>query len=306
MLALADVDDGVETDLLGEGEAAVDGVDRAARDARGDDVLEPLLGGPRAQPLGQERAQLVAVRGAVLVAGEAGVVGQLRDAEHLHQLAELAVVAGRHDQVAVGARQRLVGEEARVAVAHPVRHDATGDEGAALVDHARQRRGEQVDLDVLAAPGVPALVEGGQDADGRVHAGHHVEDRDAGAVGVAVGRAGEAHQPRDGLHDEVVARELGALLGAAEPADRGVDHARVGRRTVSKSRPKRVRPPGRKFSITTSARRASSRAAALSVSSFRSSATERLLRLTPRKYVATPSRTGATRCGCRRRRDPRP
>ena len=41
-VALADLDDRVEPDLLGEGDAAVDGVDRPARHAGGDDVAEPL------------------------------------------------------------------------------------------------------------------------------------------------------------------------------------------------------------------------------------------------------------------------
>ena len=67
-------------------------------------------------------------------------------------------------------------------------------------------------------------------ADGGVEPGQHVEDGDAGPEGLAVGVAGEAHQPADGLHDQVVAGELRALLAAAEAADRGVDDAGVGRR----------------------------------------------------------------------------
>ena len=92
------------------------------------------------------------LRGAVGVAGEPRVVGDLGDAEHLAQLAELPVVGGGDDQVAVRGRQRLVGEDAGVRVAHPVGHHAARDVGGAVVDQPGQRRGQQVHLDVLALP----------------------------------------------------------------------------------------------------------------------------------------------------------
>ena len=155
--------------------------------ARGDDVAEPVQLRAGAQPLDQQRPQLVAVGGAVLVAREARVVGQLREPEHLAELAELAVVAGGDDQLAVGARQRLVREQAGVAVAHPERHDPAGHERAGLVHQARQGGGQQVDLDVLARPGLVPVVQRGEDADRGVQPGHDVEERDAGPVGLAVG-----------------------------------------------------------------------------------------------------------------------
>jgi hypothetical protein len=63
-----------------------------------------------------------------------------------------------------------------------------------------------------------------------VQTGHHVEQRDAGAVRLAVGLAGQAHEPGDGLHDQVVAGQLLAARAAAEAADRGVDDPGVVRR----------------------------------------------------------------------------
>ncbi len=229
-LSLADLDDRVQPDLGGEPHAAVDGVDRPARHAGGDDHAEPVQLRPGHQPLDEQRSQLVAVRGAVLVAREARVVGQLGDAEHLDQLAELPVVAGGDDQLAVGAHQRLVGEQAGVAVAHPLGDHAAGHEGAGLVDHPRQGGGEQVDLDVLAATALLAGVQRGEDADRGVQPGHHVEDRDAGAEGLGVGAAGEAHQARHRLDDQVVAGQYPAPVRRTEAADRGVDDPRVGGR----------------------------------------------------------------------------
>ena len=228
-LTCPDLDDRVEADLLGEAHSAVDAVDRRARHTGADEDLEPLVGRPGAQALDEERSQLLTVRRAVLVAGEAGVVRELGDAENLDELAELPRVAGCDDEVAVRARERLVGEEARVAVAHPERDHTAGDEGAGLVDHAGQRRGEEVDLDVLALTRRRPRVEGREDPDRRMHAGDDVEDRDPRSEGGALGVAGEAHEAGDGLDHEVVAREVAALLAAAEAADRRIDDAGVAR-----------------------------------------------------------------------------
>ena len=227
--ARADLDHRVQAHALGEGDPAVDGVDRAARDPRADDVLEPLHRGAGREPLHQEGTQHVAVGGAVLVAGEPRVLGQLGHPEHAAELAELAVVARGDDQVAVRAGERLVGEQAGVAVAHPQRDHPARDVGAALVDQPGQRGGQQVDLDVLAATGLVAAVDCGEHPDRGVQTGHHVEDRDAGPEGLPVRVAGQAHQPGDGLHDQVVAGQLATLLAAPEAADRGVDDAGVGR-----------------------------------------------------------------------------
>ena len=65
-----------------------------------------------------------------------------------------------------------------------------------------------------------------------VQAGHHVEDRDARAERLGVGAAGQAHQARHRLDDEVVAGQHAALLRRTEAADGGVDDARVGRGDV--------------------------------------------------------------------------
>ena len=226
-LALAHDHDGLEADGLGELDALVDGVDRPAGDARRGDDAEPLHRRAGGEPLDEQRSELAAVRGAVLVAREPRVVGELGHPEDLDEPAELAVVARRDDEVAVGAGQRLVREEAGVAVAHPARDDAARDEGTRLVDQPREGRAEQVDLDVLTAAGLVALVEGREDADARVQPGHDVEDRDPRAVGRALGVAGQAHQPRDGLDHEVVAGQVASAGSAAEAADRGVDDAGV-------------------------------------------------------------------------------
>src|SRR5207342_35117 len=82
-LTLAHLDNRVEPDLGGEPDSAVHRVDRSARHPGGDDLAEPVHLRPRHQPLDEQRPELVAVRGAVLVAREPRVVGKVGHAEYL-------------------------------------------------------------------------------------------------------------------------------------------------------------------------------------------------------------------------------
>ena len=56
--------------------------------------------------------------------------------------------------------------------------------------------------------------------------GEDVDDRDPGLHRLPRRRAGDAHQPADGLGQQVVARECGPLTGA-EPGHGAVDDPRV-------------------------------------------------------------------------------
>jgi hypothetical protein len=171
--------DRVQADLGGEGDAGVDRVDRAARDARGDEDSEPLGGRALGQQADQERAQLHAVSGPGRVGGEEGVVTEVRSAEGLAQLAELGVVADRDDQVAVAGGERLVGVHAGVGVAHPERDHPARGVRAGLVHHPGQGAGHQTRLHELALAGRGPVVERGEDRDGGVQPRDHVEHRDA-------------------------------------------------------------------------------------------------------------------------------
>ena len=134
---------------------------------------------------------------------------------------------------------------------------------------------------MLAPTGLVALVQRGEQPDGGVQAGHDVEDRDAGAVRLAVGGSARLIRPEIAW----TMRSYGggpALLAAAEPADRRIHDARVRRGDGVVVEAVLRSPPGRKFSMTMSARRASSRARVASDSSAKSRTTDRLLRLIPR------------------------
>ena len=70
--------DRVQADLGGEGDARVDRVDRAARDARGDEDSEPFGGRALGEQADQQRAQLRAVSGA----GGGLLAAQITDLEN--------------------------------------------------------------------------------------------------------------------------------------------------------------------------------------------------------------------------------
>ena len=159
-----------------------------------------------ARPLDEQRAQRVAVDGAVLVAGEARVVGQLGDAEHAAQRAELPVVARGDDDVAVGRRQRRrtgTGSGASCPCGYGVTPAATT--ALAWLTSPDSAEDSRLTSTCCPSPVAVAVAQRGEHADRGVQPGHHVEDRDARAVRRSVGVAGQAHQAGDGLHDEVVA-----------------------------------------------------------------------------------------------------
>src|SRR5919109_2674384 len=120
----ANVDDGVKSKVAGELDAPVDAVDRAARHASGAQPLEPVAGRSGAQPFNQQRAQRVAVVGAIFGVGKPGIMRQLREVENLAQLAKLPVVPNRDNEILIRRWQRFVGEQARMSIAHAGRDDA--------------------------------------------------------------------------------------------------------------------------------------------------------------------------------------
>ena len=103
---------------------------------------------------------------------------------------------------------------------------AGGEVRRRLVHQGSEQAREQVDLDPLAEARPFPLAQRRQDRDHGVLAGQHVHERDADLGRLAVGSAGDAHQPTQSLHDEVVARQRGTGA-AAEPGDRAVDEPGV-------------------------------------------------------------------------------
>ena len=120
----------------------------------------------------------------------------------------------------------------------PSRRGASpGGEGRGrLVGQRRQQALHEVHLDELSDAGAVALAQREQDPGERVLAGEHVDERDPGLGGLAVGRAGDRHEPADGLDEQVVAGERGPLA-RAESRDRAVDGAGIRRVHVVEREP---------------------------------------------------------------------
>ena len=170
-------------------------VDRARRHVHG---LEPGQDVGAVEPRRQAaemRNQLGAVHHPVGIGLVHRILRQARLAEHAAQLGELAVVAGRDDDVAVGDRKHLVGHDIGMRIADPLRHLAGDQEVERLVGEHADLRIDQRGVDMAAAAGLLALGERRQDADHRIDAGEDVGDRNARARRLAVRRAGQDMKP---------------------------------------------------------------------------------------------------------------
>jgi hypothetical protein len=100
----------------------------------------------------------------------------------------LAVVAGRHDDVSVGACKGLVRHDVRVCIAPALGRLARVQVIAADVGQHGYLRVQQRHVDVLAFAGAVAVRQCGQHGHGGVHASHQVGQRHAGFLRAAAGQ----------------------------------------------------------------------------------------------------------------------
>ncbi len=142
-------------------------------------------------------------------------------------MAELGLVADGDDDVAVGDRERLVGDDVGVRVAEAAR-GAAGDEVVhRLVGQHPDLGVEERHVDVLAGAGALAGDDRRLDGDHGVEPGEDVGEGDAALLRLAVRRAGQVHDAAHALDDEVVAGAVGVGAVLAEAADRAVDQPRI-------------------------------------------------------------------------------
>ena len=122
------------------------------------------------------------------------------------ELAELAVVADGDDDVAV-ARPGTPGRARCWDARCPCRRRRLAADQVVqrLVGEHGDRAVEQRHVDMRALARLVAPAQRRQDADGRVHAGEDVDDRDADLLGSPSGCAGDVHDAAHALDHEVVA-----------------------------------------------------------------------------------------------------
>src|SRR5829696_5913985 len=76
-------------------------IDRSARNADLVECDEQVVGGPLTQLVDQDRMELITIRRAAGIETESGILGDVGDSQHLAECAELAIVRGGDDDVAV-------------------------------------------------------------------------------------------------------------------------------------------------------------------------------------------------------------
>src|SRR6266566_1274814 len=90
----ANLDNWIESDFVGERNPPFNIVDRAARHTCCAQSAKPLICCSGAQPFNQQRAQSLAIAGAIPGVRKPGIMRQLRKVENLAEFAELPIIPG--------------------------------------------------------------------------------------------------------------------------------------------------------------------------------------------------------------------
>ncbi len=210
-IRVADLGHRLEPERLGEGDGLGDVVHEPGGNARPGERVDPVRSGCRRERGLDGVVELVAVRDPVGVGREARVVGEPGLAQHRRQGPELLVVADRDHELAIGGVEHRVRRDRRMPVAEPAGRHAGGERRRRLVRERGEEALQQVHLDELARAGAVAVAQREQDPGDGVLPGEHVDEGDADLAGLAVGLARDAHEPADGLHEQVVARQRRTL-----------------------------------------------------------------------------------------------
>ena len=208
-------------------------VDRRARHAHRGEGFDPGRDRARHHDRRDDGDHVIAMTNARLVGREASVVEQRAAIGRAAEALELRVVAGGEHHVAIARMENLRRHHARMTTAH-----ATGDNAGTKprlrgVDHGGDLHVEQRHVDVLAATAHLPMHERRDDAQRGIHAGHHVDHGDAGALRTTTGQivalAGHAHQAAQRLRDRIVSRSRCVGTGLAVTGHRAIDQPRIDR-----------------------------------------------------------------------------
>ncbi len=176
----------------------------------------------------QQRLERLAVADAVVVGGEAVVGREPGPADRLAELRPEMLGGDRDDGVAVGGRERLVGDDVLDPAPHPVRRIAggKGEQGGVAVERGLCVQQREVEL-LAHAVAERALDQRREHGLGGVVARGEVGDRDPDPDRPAVGLAGDRHHPALGLDHEVVGRAVAVGPPLAVAGDVGINQPRV-------------------------------------------------------------------------------
>ena len=259
------------------------------------EAFEPHLHRLGGDPRTDRGGQRFAIGDAVGVGGEARVGAPARAGRARRTARRNRRIVGRgHHHPPVGGRERLVGGDAGEPRPHRPGHEPGGQvarpggtpssRSRSRTARCRPRTRPRPDRGSRSAARMP--IAGPQ-------RGALVDHRDARAHRLAVGLAGDAHDPAGGLHQRVISRLVAHRRATAVGADVAVDHARVDgpdRRVaepepVAQARAACSARPRRQRSASCSAR-------PIPGSDRRSSPIERLLAFMARNIALSSSQNG--------------
>ena len=171
------------------GEHLVERVDRPDRHVRLAQPSHDLGFGQRADPPFDDRDDLLPVRDALGVVGEALVLEQLVEIERATEALEERAVGDADVHVPVTRAERLVRNDRRVHVALGPRHGPVGEVARGLARQHRDLPADHRRVDDLPLTAPLARVECGGDRERREHPRDHVGLRHADHDRIAAGLA---------------------------------------------------------------------------------------------------------------------
>jgi hypothetical protein len=191
--------------------------------------MHHLRHGARRGPGLDERAQAGFVRAARRICRIARLIGERRLAEDRAQLAELGIARHDHRHMPVARGKDVDRRGHRMAVPHPGRRASFGGIARKSGELHGKHRVEHGEIDDLAVARALALPQRGEHRPGAEKTGGHIGDRFPDRGRRPVRRAGDGHEARHRLDDEVVRRPCRELTRLPEAGNTQVDEPRVAR-----------------------------------------------------------------------------
>src|SRR5262249_21314576 len=214
-------------DDLRIGENLVEGIDRSGWNPNRFELLQQVATAPTHGQRREPRNQLVTVSQPIGICAVARLLGDFRLPQHHAEFGELAVVAGGDDDVAVRHWENLIGHDIGMRIADALGH-LTGDEIIErLVSKDPDLAVDQRGIHLAATAGAPTFDERGENAHYRIDASENVGDRDTCALGFAVQRPSQVHDPTHALGHEILAGACDVRAGLAKAGDRAIDQPRI-------------------------------------------------------------------------------
>ena len=164
---------------------------------------------------------------AVRIRQEPLVLGQLRSANGLAQLAEQVIIAAADHERSVRGLERIERRHVRMAVAKSLRrlagcrvmHQALLEEGERPVEHRH--------VDTAPFAGLFARIKCGGDAAEHEYSSDEIGDRSADTGGRSIRKSRKAHEAAHALNDGVVSRKRLERSGLAETSGGRIDQAGI-------------------------------------------------------------------------------